>query len=646
MKRIQAILLAVIIGLSGVLSGCIPMPQESSAAEASKAEASQTESSKADSTAPETSQAETSAAESAAEESTAEESSAAEAYSEMDNEEFAAFVQKQFVNAMESDYIGQHILLAHPENYGIDTSNTEISYGSYPSDEAFDEMREANDELEEEFAKFDRSTLSKSQQLEYDVMKYQIEFDNSSDDKKFDYYGSYFESASGIHYQLATLFADWKLHSEAEIEEVIALLNSTQEYVQSLLDYTRKQEELGLLMIDLDDVISYCEGILEKGMDSTVLTSLYDAIDSVGLDEATSEDYKFWVSVAFEDSFLPAYQDILDAMEEFKANGKNVELGLAALPDGKEYYQILIKNETGTDMTVEELKAFIEEQSDKTLQSIRRMAFTYPEALDAYYNGKDPSTGFTSYREILEDIASKMGKDFPDVGEIDYNIVDINEEIASDSGVAAYFNIPQIDGTDTREMRVNPQNEGVDTLSLYNTVSHEGFPGHMYQYAYAYKNLDSPYLLACTNFSGYTEGYAVYASYVAFDYLEGLTEGYADIYGAFEQYTYYAMLLGDIGIHYEGWTVEDFADFLNDYGFSMDMEDAETQYKQLWANPCIFMPYYVGFAMIQNMRDEAEQELGDSFDPVAFHDALLKDSAVPFSIVQKNIDEYVASAKK
>jgi uncharacterized protein (DUF885 family) len=642
MKRVQAILLAVIIGLSAVLSGCIPMPSDSSA------ESSKTESSKAESSKEESSKAESSAAESSAAESSAEESSAADpdAYSETDNEEFAAFVNEQFVNALESDYISQHIQLAHPENYGIDPANTEIGYGSYPTDEVFDQMRADNDALEEEFAKFDRASLSKAQQLEYDILKYQIEFDNSADDKKFDYYGSYFESASGIHYQLATLFADWKLHNEQEVKDVITLIGTTQEYVDSLLDYTRKQEEQGLMMIDLDDVISYCEGILDKGMDSTVLSSLNEAIDGVGLDAGAADEYKAQLADAFETSFLPAYQDILDAMKQFKENGKNVELGFAALPDGKEFYSILVKNETGTDMTVEELKAFIEDQSNKTLQSIRRMAISYPDALNAYYDGKDPSTGYTSYREILDDIASKMGKDFPDVGEIDYNIVDINEEIASDSGVAAYFNVPQIDGTDTREMRVNPNNEGVDTLSLYNTVSHEGFPGHMYQFAYAYKYLDSPYLLTCTNFSGYTEGYAVYASYEAFNYLDGIMEGYADIYGAFEAFTYYAMVLSDIGIHYEGWDIKEFGDFLTDYGFQMDEESTEAQYKQLWANPCIFMPYYVGYAMIKDMRDAAEAELGADFDPVAFHEALLKDSAAPFSIIQKNIDEYVASAKK
>ena len=92
MKRVLAILLAMIIGLSAVLSGCIPMPSDSSASESSKTEESKAESSKTESSA-----AESSAAESSAEESSAPD---ADAYSETDNEEFAAFVNEQFINAL------------------------------------------------------------------------------------------------------------------------------------------------------------------------------------------------------------------------------------------------------------------------------------------------------------------------------------------------------------------------------------------------------------------------------------------------------------------------------------------------------------------------------------------------------------------
>ena len=68
------------------------------------------------------------------------------------------------------------------------------------------------------------------------------------------------------------------------------------------------------------------------------------------------------------------------------------------------------------------------------------------------------------------------------------------------------------------------------------------------------------------------------------------------------------------------------------------------QYNQLQANPCAFEPYYVGYHEIVNLKGMAQTELGDLFDEKEFNEALLKSGAAPFSVVQKNIEEYIETA--
>lgn len=68
-------------------------------------------------------------------------------------------------------------------------------------------------------------------------------------------------------------------------------------------------------------------------------------------------------------------------------------------------------------------------------------------------------------------------KIFPNVSSLSYNIRDINEEIASSSGVAAYFNIPPLDGNGIKQLRVNPSTGEVSDLDTFSTVAHEGYPG-------------------------------------------------------------------------------------------------------------------------------------------------------------------------
>lgn len=107
-------------------------------------------------------------------------------------------------------------------------------------------------------------------------------------DPKFDYYQQAFGSTTGLHTQIPTLLSDWQLRSEQDVKDLIAVVGDVKPYVDSLLDYTRKQEEKGLLMTDLDGVIQYCQGVTAAGENSAVLHSMNANIDALQLDKETA----------------------------------------------------------------------------------------------------------------------------------------------------------------------------------------------------------------------------------------------------------------------------------------------------------------------------------------------------------------------
>ena len=166
----------------------------------------------------------------------------------------------------------------------------------------------------------------------------------------------------------------------------------------------------------------------------------------------------------------------------------------------------------------------------------------------------------------------------------------------------------------------------------------------MYQYAYMYENISSNYIKALASCLGYTEGYAVYAQYQALEYLSGVDKGFLELYRENELASYCLIILADIGIHYKGWTLQDFKEFLNEKGFDLPDDDIQRQYRQLQANPAAFAPYYVGYHEIHNMKKEAKEKLGEKFDEKAFHTALLESGTAPFQVVQRHIDAYVKNA--
>ena len=85
--------------------------------------------------------------------------------------------------------------------------------------------------------------------------------------QEFDLYPCLFGSLSGLHYQIPTTLADWEIRTEADIPDLIALIRDTRPYLESALDYTRRQQEAGLLMLDIQQVKSYCDGVIEQGED-------------------------------------------------------------------------------------------------------------------------------------------------------------------------------------------------------------------------------------------------------------------------------------------------------------------------------------------------------------------------------------------
>lgn len=560
-----------------------------------------------------------------------------------EQKKFDEFMQQLFVDTLENDYTTMYQLTEKPEDFGINIDDVKVGLGEYITEESIQESRDELNQTFKELSAIDRKLLTEQQQDVYDALKYECELNMKLSDEKFDYYQQLYSSTSGIHYQIPTMLADWELRDEKSVQDFITVIKDVKPYIQSTLEYTKTQAEKGLLMCDIDSIIEYCQGIVDKKEDSSILTSIYTHLDEIHLDDTKNQQYKQQIKDAYIESFIPAYQNIIQTFKTLEK--QNNEAGLAQFEYGKEYYELLLQQNIGSNKSVSDVKDMMEDGFNDCVKDMTKAMIKNSEALNILMNGDLPNTTYQSYEQILDDIEKELFNDFPKINNVAYNIQDVNEEIASSSGIAAYFVVPALDSTTPKILRVNPKSSDIPSIDTFKTVAHEGYPGHMYQFAYAYENLMYPYQKALMSSQAYTEGYAVYAEYEAFHYLKDMPEGLLDIYQLNEVASYYMIIQADIGIHYEGWTLDDFKDFFVEQGLDDDEEMLKKQYKQLQANPAIFESYYVGYAEIISLKEKARNELGDKFENKAFHEALLKSGSVPFSIVEKNIDAYIKSVK-
>ena len=175
--------------------------------------------------------------------------------SKKDNKEeqkkFDEFMKQEFVESMEQSYPNTHIILENPKNYGVDTSKTKIQIDKEMTEATFKENKELTDKSEKAFEEFDRDALTDEQKDTYDIYKYMLDYTLIMNDSKFEHMSMPLESMTGMHTQLPTMFSDWTLRNEQDVKDVIELMKSVKPYMDSILEYTKKQEENGTLMLDI-----------------------------------------------------------------------------------------------------------------------------------------------------------------------------------------------------------------------------------------------------------------------------------------------------------------------------------------------------------------------------------------------------------
>lgn len=559
-----------------------------------------------------------------------------------EQKKFDEFMKQEFVESMEQSYPNTHIILENPKDYRVDTSKTKVQIDKELNETTMKENKELNEKSAKAFKEFDRDTLSDEQKETYDIYSYMLDYTTEMNDSKFDYMSMPLESMTGMHTQLPTLFSDWTLRNEQDVKDVITLMKSVRPYMDSILAYTKKQEEKGTLMLDIKSVKEYCEKVVKEDVNSSVLTGLNESIDNLKLGDDKTKQYKAELKKAFQEYFLPAYSDIIKTMKELDSS-KNNTLGLSHMKNGKEYYELLFKQATGTDKSIEDIKKELNSMSRSSLLAVQSVISKNKNLYDEYVNGKI-KTKYKDFESMLKDLDKDIKDDSPFVGTLNYRIRPIGEDLAS-GGVAAYFNIPALDGTTPKQIRVNMLEDALNVQSLetFSTVAHEGIPGHMYQIAYAYKNVKDPWRNSMASFLGYTEGYATYTELYALKYLDGVSADAVKLQQNMVVYQDCLIALADIGIHYEGWTKEDLSNFLEENG--LGVSDVSDFYNQLQANPTAFLSYYVGYVQIANLKKDAQEELKDKFNDRDFHEAILKSGAAPFHVVEENVKDYIESAK-
>lgn len=554
-------------------------------------------------------------------------------------EEFEELAEAMAVESAQGSYMTTHILMENPEDYGVDKSLCPLELSPHFDDSTWEEGKESLRYMKEELERYDPETLSKDMQDIYYYLQFYIDSSIRLSEDEFRYYGCAFESISGIHAQLPSILSEWDFRTEQDIEDIIEIMKDVPAYIDSLIDYTKIQVSRKEWTGDAQEVAQYCQDIIDQGEDCSMLLGLLDNIKAVDISQEKLNDYTEEITQVYNDCIIPAYQSIIDMMNSIDESVQ--PRSIFELEYGKEYYEALFYSDTSVDDDIDDVIREINSLRQQILYQLQMIIYENPQLATTL--GEDLTTGFESYDEIIEYLKGRYEEDFPAIDFPEYEAEPLNEDMEVD-GVSAYFVIPPLDHSTPMKIRVNTSAQNnISSVSTFTTIAHEGVPGHMYQTAYAYENL-SPWANILCGFSGYTEGYATYVEIYSLQYLsdiEGISQDDLNFLRLYNMYDYFTVAYLDIQVNYNGMTLEEMA---SELGYSKDdAKMIQPFYEQLVYNPGTFLPYYIGFMEFYKLRAEAQESLGSNFDDKSFNEAILESGSVPFNVIERNVEEYVAS---
>ena len=537
---------------------------------------------------------------------------------------FEEFTGQIFVEEVTTDTISMKYHLSRPENYGI--SDYPITLGSVADAVSPDEDA---DDLYEQLLTYDPATFYEEERLTYLSLKHHLELlmqDNFSP-----YLSELLGPTTGYQAQLPIVLAEYRFESKTDVENYLNLLPCILDYFKEIAEFEKQKSAAGYFMHDetAKEIIAQCEDFV-KDMDAHYLISTFEErLEALDLTLSEKTEYILQNQTALHSYVFPAYDLLAETLTQCLGTGTN-KYGLSYYENGKDYYALFAGLSTGTDKSMGELKEML---SEAIVEGCNRMALSLAAEPAVYESALQPDYPETDPKKIIDYVTAKSSEDFPYINCDGYNVKYIPKSLEDYVSPAMYL-VPPIDNYEAGVIYING-NQRYNANTLFPTIAHEGYPGHLYQTVATLANEINPlrYLLAP---SGYEEGWATYVETYCYKYA-GFSEALTSFLQADQAATLCLYALSDIFIHYDGYTPEQLSTFLTGYGFST--ESVDLIYQTLVAEPGAYLPYAVGYLEFVELQELAKELWAEEYSDYAFHEFLLEMGPMPFGVLEELLRE-------
>ncbi len=551
--------------------------------------------------------------------------------SQTEDQRFENYTDQLFRQELSENTLSLHYTLKNPTTYNI--VNPSVSLGAYQTDSS-----NLSASLENSLSllhSYDKTKLSKRNQATYEILENHLSYSLKS--SQYLLYEEPLASLTGAQAQLPILLSEYQFYTKQDVDTYLALLAETPEYFASILDFEEEKAKHGLFMSkpQADAIIDECETFINLQNNNFLYSSFEQRLQTLNLPKKEKDAYVEKNVDSIKQYVYPAYEQLMQGLHELKNSGTNSG-GLCHLPEGDKYYELLTAIETGSSRSIPELQELTKKHIAEDLASIQKtlssLSTETPSPSSDLFKSQGVVLEDSNPASILSSLRGNLSGHFPAPPNVNVQIKYVSQEMQNFLSPAFYL-IPALDNTEENIIYINNGHIS-DDLSLYTTLAHEGYPGHLYQTTYFASKNPSPirHLLDC---GGYTEGWATYSEMLSY-YFAPIKKTQATLMQKNSSILLGLYALADMGIHYDGWSLLDTTTFFRGYGIT-DTKAIEEIYQLILSDPANYLKYYIGYVEFLELKKEAMTLWGKEFTQERFHKAVLDMGPAPFDLIRKYI---------
>lgn len=500
-------------------------------------------------------------------------------------------------------------------------------------------------------SEFDVSAFSKKSQLSWEIFKLLMEKKKNSFDFRFHRYivNPLFGRQSKV---TAFLINMHTIENIQDAKNYIARVQGIKDNFAQVTARLQASAKRGIVPPRFifsrveDNIISLLKGYpLGSEGDHVLVRDFNKKISALKLSPMKKKKLNEELEQALLKFYKPAHEQLLTTWLKLKAKSRN-DVGIWSQPDGQKYYAFLLRKRTTTDLTPEEIHQLGLKEVQRLhleIEQLKNKLNFKGSLLDFFNHFRNSRKFYHRNREVyitesntaISEIKKELPKFFKSLPKYPV-IVKRVESFREKTTGGGFYQPPAIEGSRPGIFYVNLYRMSErPKYALKALTFHETLPGHHLQISTALDLKSLPQFQRYARFTAFTEGWALYA-----ERLAGEMGFYTTEYDQFGALSYELMracrLVVDTGLHYKKWSRDRAIGYLI-RNSDVSYDSAVRSVERYIVNPGQATAYMIGFLKILELRKLAKKTLGDKFDIKEFHHQVLKNGALPLTVLEENI---------